>query len=793
VKRLTFHLIPHTHWDREWYLPRAAFQARLVPVLDEALGQLERNPEARFVLDGQTILLEDYLAVRPGQESRIAALVRRGALEIGPWYVLSDLLIPSGESLRRNLAEGARDAARFGKRLDVLYSPDAFGHPAELPRLAAEFGLRWAVVRRGLGRPLGRDLDLYRWEAAGGGGESVLVHHLPAGGYDVAIGLADPAGDLARTWAPIRRELVERAVTKHIAVFLGADHHAMVPDVSGLRARLQALETAGEVRVSGLREYFEAVERARANPPVIRGELRRGDGHTWVLQDVHATRSRMKRMHTIAELALCRLVPTSNDSNREGLTRLACRTLLECQFHDTLAGTTIDEVQREQEARLGTVDAIRREIEASRLRELSGHDPDRAREQPERVTPRLVLYSPSSRLFGGILTAELTFFRKDMLVGAPGGRKLARGKGYQPFSLASPSGEIIPVQVLAVRPDQERIDATRHYPDQGEVDRVWVAFRAPALEAGGVTLLEPRAMRRAPRDEGLVVQDGLVENRFVSLTELSSGGFALTDKRTGETYSNLCELRDEGDRGDLYTISRTSSRRPTPESKRPVSWTAIARGPLVAAVQASWSIPTAGAATGELGIRLVIALYADSPIVRLRLDLENRGSDHLLSARFPIGVGGAAVAGAPFGVVRRKREAAEAAGTQVIEQEPRTAPAHRFAAVAERSRGLAVLAPGFFAYERSDDGTLAVTLIRSVGQLSRGDLPERPGHAAWPIATPLAQEHGRHVIDLAVVPVTAKVLESPERLEVVWEAAFPAVRSRFVRDFCGPTASATRY
>ena len=32
---VTFHLIPHTHWDREWYLTRAAFQARLVPVLDE--------------------------------------------------------------------------------------------------------------------------------------------------------------------------------------------------------------------------------------------------------------------------------------------------------------------------------------------------------------------------------------------------------------------------------------------------------------------------------------------------------------------------------------------------------------------------------------------------------------------------------------------------------------------------------------------------------------------------------------------------------------------------------------
>src|SRR6185295_6293438 len=131
-----------------------------------------------------------------------------------PWYVLSDLLIPSAASLRRNLAEGARDAARFGGRLDVLYSPDAFGHPAALPTLAAEFGLRRAVVRRGLGRPGGKDRDLYRWEAPDGA--SLLVYHLPAAGYDAAIGLAAAGAELAQRWALIRRELVERAQSHQI-------------------------------------------------------------------------------------------------------------------------------------------------------------------------------------------------------------------------------------------------------------------------------------------------------------------------------------------------------------------------------------------------------------------------------------------------------------------------------------------------------------------------------------------------------------------------------------------------
>ena len=274
---MIFHLVPHTHWDREWYLTRAGFQARLVPVVDALLDQLERDPDARFVFDGQTVLVWDYLAVRPENTERLAAQVRRGALEIGPWFVLSDLLIPSGESLLRNLLEGARDAARFGGRMDVLYSPDAFGHPAALPAIAREFGLRRAVIRRGLGRPVGVDRDFYRWTR--GPGDDLLVYHLPRPGYEVAIETTRAGADLAREWAPVREELVARSTTGNVVVFLGADHHPLVRRLSSFRGSLARLER-DEVRVSGLAEVFEAVSAADSSPPEIQEELRRIDGHT---------------------------------------------------------------------------------------------------------------------------------------------------------------------------------------------------------------------------------------------------------------------------------------------------------------------------------------------------------------------------------------------------------------------------------------------------------------------------------------------------------------------------------
>ncbi len=122
-----FHLIPHTHWDREWYLTRAAFVARLVPMVDDLIARLEADPAfTSFLLDGQTIHLADYLRVRPERAEAVRALVRSGRLQTGPWYVLADELIPSGESLIRNLLIGSAEAAALGGRSEALYSPDAF-------------------------------------------------------------------------------------------------------------------------------------------------------------------------------------------------------------------------------------------------------------------------------------------------------------------------------------------------------------------------------------------------------------------------------------------------------------------------------------------------------------------------------------------------------------------------------------------------------------------------------------------------------------------------------------------
>jgi mannosylglycerate hydrolase len=180
-------------------------------------------------------------------------------------------------------------------------------------------------------------------------------------------------------------------------------------------------------------------------------------------------------------------------------------------------------------------------------------------------------------------------------------------------------------------------------------------------------------------------------------------------------------------------------------------------------------------------VRLLVSLYAGSPAVRCTLEIDNRALDHRLRLRVPTGLpGGGVVAGGQFGAV--ERAPIQADGSKYPRERPvATAPAHRYVTRAVKSRGLAVLAPGFFEYELDSRGDLVLTVLRSVGQLSRGDLPTRRGHAGWPMATPAAQCQGTERLQLALAPVTQSQTAGGSALAELWEDLFLPVRGVWLR------------
>ena len=205
---------------------------------------------------------------------------------------------------------------------------------------------------------------------------------------------------------------------------------------------------------------------------------------------------------------------------------------------------------------------------------------------------------------------------------------------------------------------------------------------------------------------------------------------------------------------------------------RALSQSIVCTGPLIGAIETRWSMRSAG--DGEIGVRQLVVLEADSAVVKIRLDLDNGAGDHRLRARFPVGAGQESIAGTAFGMARRPVPRG-ADGPDGMEWQVPTAPAHRYAAAGNKERGLAVLSPDFFEYEWGEAKALSVTLLRAVGELTRNDLPERPGHAAWPTPTPDAEEPGRHTIQLAVAP-----FQDVDGLERMWEECFLPIQAMFV-------------
>ena len=131
MRRRRVAIVPHTHWDREWYAPFQTFRLRLVDLLDELLPRLEADESfAPFLLDGQLAVVDDYLEVRPQAEAVLTRLATLGRLSVGPWYTLPDEFLVSGETLVRNLQLGLERAAEFGGVMEVGYLPDTFGHVA---------------------------------------------------------------------------------------------------------------------------------------------------------------------------------------------------------------------------------------------------------------------------------------------------------------------------------------------------------------------------------------------------------------------------------------------------------------------------------------------------------------------------------------------------------------------------------------------------------------------------------------------------------------------------------------
>jgi hypothetical protein len=774
---LEIHVVAHTHWDREWYHTAERFRQRLIPLMDELLDEPPPHGES-FLLDGQAIVLEDYLAVRPERAAELSALLRDGRLEAGPWYVLADELMPSAEALIRNLLAGRAAVRRLrGEAPPVLYCPDSFGHPAILPELAAGFGCALILLWRGYGGARWPAGDTALWR--GPSGAVVPLHALPSDGYEFGSSLPlDDAGARLR-WERIRAVLEPRATTGVTLLLNGADHHARQGAQAEAVRALRKAAAPARVVAGSLRDAAIALAAGtrRGNVTTIEGELRESYGHAWTLQGTYGVRATQKRRNAQAERRLLRdvepwiaLLPGGGDAARRALLQAAWRTVLQSHPHDTLCGTSVDAVAAAMDARLDSAESQSRGLREDALLALVGHDRERARALLDDSRPVVLLRNPAPRARSGVAELRLTATMASVAVGPGSAERQGTPRALPPWGV-----EGMPLQILARAERTALTEASRAYPRADRIAEVralgWVS------NIGGYAVLTPSQRKRNTGAVPVpVTVDGLtLDNGLLRAVVAPDGEVSLHEPASGRMVSRVISFEQRVEAGDLYTpASREALDAPTFRRAR-----ATLRGPLRGEITLSYVFGDRARGRGRCAVRL--QLDAALPALRIVLDGENRDGDQRLRLCVATGLAHAAtVADAAFFPV--KRVAPDVPTTdQRAERVVPTAPLHRWVTRFGADAGVTLFSDGLAEYESLDDGTVAVTLFRAVGELSRADLPERPGHAGWPASTPGAQAIGPYRGSFAVALHGADDSESREMIEQLADDVLLPIRGETLR------------
>lgn len=562
----------------------------------------------------------------------------------------------------------------------------------------------------------------------------------------------------------MREQLAPRSSLETVLLLNGADHHARQ---TGLAEALRALSAAAapdEVRTSTLKDFAgEIQQRAAAGKlPEVRGELRDSYGHAWTLQGTLSSRTPQKRRYVRSERVLLRDVEPwaafaafYGGKSRQHLTQAMWRSLLLCQPHDTLCGCSVDQVARAMDSRLDSVASQAAGLREDALLEWIGHDRDRARANRDAWKPTLVVRNRAARPRSGVAIVEVTSWVADVPVG-PGALHVALSRRVlpKPPKLAGAGS----MQVLARRMDNERIEAPRAYPDNDAVARLQAAVWVGAIPAYGTSafpITAARASTGIPK-ESVLVEDGVMTNGHVTLRFAEDG--VLTLEQDGRTLRDFFEWESRADVGDLYTPAIRKAKL----APRLLNTRLLHRGPLRGTVEQRWRLRDA---EQHIDARVRFILDAGASWIRVQISGRNVARDHRLRVRFKTDVeNGRTFADAAFGLVERQPLTVSEEDTRMERPVP-TAPLHRYVSLFNKRLGATLFSDGLPEYE-TESSAIVATVLRSVGELSRGELRERPGNAGWPAPTPEAQCLGYFEGTLSLMlhgPRTSEVVDEIER------------------------------
>ncbi len=743
------YVVSHTHWDREWYLDFQGFRTRLVYMLDGLIETMERDPEYRyFNMDGQTIVLGDYLEIRPENEGRLRALVQADRIRIGPWYAMPDEFLVSGESLIRNLAKGVRIARSWGvKPLRCGYIPDIFGHNSQFPQILRGFGIDSVVFFRGFGDCPTAEIW---WDGADGSRVLGLKLSEDRSYSDWFFAVRWPFSDRDFAYEP--SELVERTkafleykckrATTDITIALdGVDHVEVEPRLPWMLKTLNDWDLGVEFVHADLEQYIDDLKSRVADLRVYTGEQREpGDKGVSnnVLANTLSSRVHLKQMNHHCETLLEKWAePWGVFAMLEGRTypqsflAKAWEYLIQNHAHDSICGCSIDQVHLDMVGRFDQSRLISEQMIGEQLKFLSNHID--ARDSDGKFL--LTVFNASQDPVDGVFEVEVS-----LPAGTDASVRLPL-HGCTSFKMYDHEANEVPYQVLEV--ERDRVQLHRRYgdiPGSEVVDRFRIAMKGSVPTFGYTSYFIKTLAMEGPRHGEysaermstpvrypgtMAIDENTWDNGRLRLQVRPNGTVDVTDHQTGRTHAGLLLFEDEADIGDAWTHASPVTNEVCSTYGAQADISVVFDGPLQTRIRirSTMRVPQEiepgnvqrSAALTGLEIMTDLDLRKNDPVLRSRTHVKNNVRDHRLRVLFPSGLETERFkTSTPFDLVERNVKNPDY--SQYLEKFSEVVPHNGVIALDDGHSGLAIYSRGLYeaAVRDNERRTIAMTLFRSI-------------------------------------------------------------------------------
>jgi alpha-mannosidase/mannosylglycerate hydrolase len=771
------HYVLSTHWDREWYQTFQDYRFRLVRLIDRVLkGWETEDLQGPFQMDGQVITVEDYLEIRPERRQQVEKLIQNGKFILGPWYVLPDEFLVSGESIIRNIRLGGDIVRQMGgKSSKAGFMCDMFGHNSQMPQIFAGFNIPAAFIWRGINII---DQRLVQWKGADGTViPSYRFGHNGYCTYSVDVRrcrpyMAEPTAEEyeQRLDDYLKKESTETQVGP-LLIFDGCDHLEWDPvSYQAILKKISNPDLDFRMSHSSLDEYSQDLLKVASQIEAkLEGELREPGLYPshldsqWLIPGVLSSRVWIKQANARCQDLLCLWAePLSVAStfllDQEypiGYLNTAWKWLITNHPHDSMCGCSIDAVHEDMRYRFNQCERIANRVAIEKMRDIAAN----INGQPKDDDLRLVVFNPAVLPYQQ--TGEVTLMLPDHWP------TFNEFFGFEPkpaFKIFDWNGKEISYQRLSQEMGQKVLETyDTQFPQALKRNAVRVSFMMDIPPVGFATYTvrpgEGGIPSRYPEVPGMATSEASMENEYNAVAIEPNGSLTITDKRTGAMYKRAMTFEDCADIGDGWYHGMAVSDQVYTSTASRAAVSLVHNGPLLTTylVRVTMEVPSEFIFEGmkrsnalkELVIDNLVSLRPGSDVLEIETIVHNNILDHRLRVLFPSGVDAETyLSDTPFDVVERHIPLRKD-NYLYRELEVETKPQQSWTAIYNDGRGLAVVAPGLMETAIRDlpEKPLALTLLRATRRtvMTNGE--------------PLGQLQGDHHFSYQVVFLT----DAPER------------------------------